>query len=150
MLVIINANQSLIHAQAAEHDIWNYILLHMTVFQLGIFLGVLPILSWVLTDLHSALPELKVFLFFFLQYSRCKNACIFVPMFSSFPHKIVFRLRFVRVLDCDKILVIRALNCARFCVVCALNCAQILVVRARLCPISFVPCPFPTPKLVNW
>ena len=112
--------------------------------------GVLPILSWVLTDLHSALPELKVFCVFFLQNSRCKNACIFVPMFSSIPHKIVLRLRFVRVLDCDKILVIRALNCARFCVVCAINCAQILVVRARLCPISFVPCPFPTPKLVNW
>ena len=32
----------------------------------------------------------------------------------------------------------------RFCVVCALNCARILVVaRARLCPISFAPCPFP-------
>ena len=43
--------------------------------------------------------------------SRCKNACIicrFVPVFSSIAHKIVPRPRFVRVLDCDRILVVHA------------------------------------------
>ena len=58
-------------------------------------------------------------------------ACWIVTEFWSFTRKSVPDL------------VVRALNCARFCVVCALNCARILVFRARLCPISFAPCPFP-------
>ena len=56
-----------------------------------------------------------------------------MPIFSSIAQKIVLGPRFVRVLDCARILVICTLNCARFCAVCALNCAQILVVRALDC-----------------
>ena len=89
-----------------------------------------------------------------LLFLRCQTAdakmlvkCLqinFVPMFTSIAYKIVPRPRFVRVLDCDRILVVRALNCARLCVVCALNCARILVVRA----ISLAPCPFA--NLEHW
>ena len=49
--------------------------------------------------------------YFVFSDSRCKNivtACRFVPMFSSIALKIVPRPRFVRVLDCDRILVFHA------------------------------------------
>ena len=38
------------------------------------------------------------------------TACRFVPMFSSIAHKIVPRPRFIRVLDCDRILVVQSAN----------------------------------------
>ena len=64
-------------------------------------------------------------------------------MFSSIAHKIVPRPRFVHVPDCDRILVIRALNCARLCRSHTKLCPNFGCSRARLCPISFAPCPFP-------
>ena len=68
---------------------------------------------------------LKFFIYFFVQHfyffylqnviavfvfsdKMLVNACRFVPMFSSIAHKIVPRPRFVRVLDCDRILVVHA------------------------------------------
>ena len=96
-----------------------------TVFQLGIFLRALRPARTGLRPARftSALPEL----YFFVNYnffvfhlqnviaavfsdSRCRNACAcrFVPMFSSIAYKIVPRPRFVRVLDCDRILVVHA------------------------------------------
>ena len=114
-----------------------------SVFQLGIFLRALRPARTVLRParLYSVLPEFKkkkinnFFLFcntncnccFCVFRQGCKNACRFVPMFSSIAHKIVPRPRFVHVLDCDRILVIRALNCARILVVRALDCAQFLL-----------------------
>ena len=121
---------------------------------------VLPELPYALPDLHSVLPDL------FKKIKNSKNKknctlngnccfCVFrqlmnckffhICMFSSITHKIVPRSRFVRVLDCARILVVRALNCAQFCVVCALNCAQILVVRALDCAQFLLhPALFPT------
>ena len=90
-----------------------------------------------LSDLHSALPELKknpykmnnlLFLCPCLHRSPTKLcpdlvsfASWFVTKFWSFARKSVPDL------------VIRVLNCARFCVVCAVNRARILVVRALDC-----------------
>ena len=121
-----------------------------SVFQLDIFLRALRPALTVLRParLYSALPEFKKKkknCCFCVFRQGCKNACRFVPMFSSIAHKIVLRARFVHVLDCDRILVIRALNCARLYVVRALNCARILVVRALDCAQFLLhPALFPT------
>ena len=154
------------------YHLWNVILVNniaanfqelavgdSSVFQLGIFLRALHPAHTALRPArsHSALPEFKkkkklfeVFFFtkcnccFCVFRHGCKNACRFVPMFSSIAHKIVSRPRFVHALDCDRILVIRALNCAWLCIIRALNlCPKFGCSRARLCPISFAPCPFP-------
>ena len=121
----------------------NYIL---TVFQLGLFLRALRPARTGLRPARftCALPEFrkkkknykkkKLFLqnviaVFVFSDSRCKNACRFVPMFSSIGHKTKFW----------------SFTHTKFCVVCALNCAQILVVRALNCA-QFIlhPAFFPT------
>ena len=80
-------------------------------------------------SIYSALPEYN----FFCTYNFCfcfqtadelYNASRFVPVFSSIGHKIVPRSRFVR---------------------SAGLCPNIGRSRARFCPISFAPCPFPNP-----
>ena len=64
-------------------------------------------------------------------------------MFSSITHKIVPRPRFVRVLDCDRILVVRTLKlCPIMCRSRTKLCPNFGCSRARLCPISFAPCHF--------
>ena len=136
---------------------------HVSVFQLGIFLRTLRPAHTILRParLSSALPELfkkkknyfsKLIFFIYLQNvivfsdSRCKNACnclrICAHVFINRPQNCAqtsFHSRaglwpnFGRSRVSVPHLVIRALNCARFCVACAINCAQILVVRALDC-----------------
>ena len=118
-----------------------------TVFQLGLFLRALRPARTGLRPARfaRALPEFKETnnnlkkkkknYFLFLQNvivfsdSRCKNACRFVPMFSSIAHKTKF-WSFTR---------------KRFCVVCAQKSARILVVRALDCAQFLLhPALFPT------
>ena len=122
-------------------------------FQLGIFLRALHPAHTVLRPdrFTQRLARIKNNIFFFhlqnviavvFSDSRCKNACRVLPMFSSIAHKIVLRPRFVRMLDCDQFLSFtrKSVSFAQ------INCARICHSRARLCPISFAPCPFPKPS----
>ena len=117
-----------------------------SVFQLGLFPRAPRPARTVLRPARftRALPELKKkklqFYFFYFYKMLLLFLCfqsadvkMLVKCLQICAHKIVPKQHFVRVLDCDQILVIRALNCARFCVVCALNCARILVVRTLDC-----------------
>ena len=149
--------------------IWH--IYNKVVFQLRIFLRALPPARTVLCSarLYSALPKFKkkkfklhfllqnvIAVFVFLD-SRCKNACKMLadlcPCFHRSPTKLCPDLvsfacwiatefwSFTRKSVPD--LVIRALNCARLYVVCTKLCPNFGCSHARLCPISFVPCPFP-------
>ena len=98
----------LVHVYILDYVIYN----HCTVFQLGIFLRALrPARTGLLRARLSSAQCPNYLLFLCFQTADVKmlvTACRFVPMFSSIAHKIVPRPRFIRVLDCDKILVVHA------------------------------------------
>ena len=65
-------------------------------------------------------------------------------------HKIVPRPRFIRVLDCDRILVVHTQKCASLGHSRSKLCPILCRSRARLCPISFAPAPFPNLAGTLW